>query len=207
MSDAQRLRGYMERWLELPDEHELKGIAGRVLDAARSLRDDPSSVGKGDLFSLVWHWLRHDSLNSGVKSRLTVPSHSAWPSPSEWRGRGFEVADRGEKLTISAGPWAPAFAGPIPAIDLVLAAPGDLRSGQSGQVLSTRRRTYSGVPADPFFTDVFPAGKKGYRTSAQREAIRAALTAPPGASVVVSLPTGGGKSAVALVPSLIGSPR
>ena len=209
MSDAQRLHGDMERWPELPDEHKLKGIAGRVLDAARDLRDDPLSVGEGDLFSLVWHWLRHDSLNSGVKSRLTIPSHSAWPSPSQWRGRGFEVADRGEKLTISAGPWAPELAGPIPAIDLALAAPGDLRSGQPDQVLSTKRRGYSGVPADPFFADVFPAENEGeptYRTSAQRQAIRAALTAPPGASIVVSLPTGGGKSAVALVPSLIGSP-
>ena len=206
-SDAARLRGYLDRWPDLPDESELRGISGRVCDAARSLQDDPASVGHGDLFSLVWHWLRHDSLTSGVKSRLTIPSNSAWPSPSEWRQRSFRVADLGEKLTVSAEPWTPrGLAGPLPAIDLVLAAPGDLRSGQSGQVLSTRRRTYSGIPADPFFADVFPAGKKGYRTSAQREAIRAALTAPPGASVVVSLPTGGGKSAVALVPSLIGSP-
>ena len=210
MSDAQRLRGCLDRWPELSDELELKGIAGRVLDAARDLRDNPVSVGQGDLFSLVWHWLRHDSLNSGVKSRLTIPSHSAWPSPSEWRDQGFSVADLGEKLTVYAEPWTPAgLAGPLPAIDLALAAPGDLRFGQRGQVLSTKRRAYSGVPADPFFADVFPAANDGeptYRTSAQREAIRAALTAPPGASIVVSLPTGGGKSAVALVPSLIGSP-
>ena len=209
-SGADRLRGYLDRWPDLPVESKLRGIAGRVFDAARSLQDDPASVGHGDLFSLVWHWLQHDSLTSGVKSRLTIPSNSAWPSPSEWRHQGFRVADLGEKLRVSTEPWTPrGLAGPLPAIDLALAAPGDLRSGQSGQVLSTRRRTYSGVPADPFFADVFPAGNSGelsYRTSAQREAIRAALTAPPGASVVVSLPTGGGKSAVALVPSLVGEP-
>ena len=210
MSDAQRLRDCMDRWPEFAGEHELKGIAGRVWDAARSLHDDPASVGHGDLFSLVWHWLQNDSLQSGVKSRLTIPGHSAWPSASEWRDRGFRVADLGEKLTVSANPWAPrSLSGPLPAVDLALAAPGDLRSGRPGQVLSTKRRTYSGVPADPFFADVFPAANDGeptYRTSAQREAIRAVVAAPPGASIVVSLPTGGGKSAVALVPSLIGSP-
>ena len=179
------------------------------MDAARDLRDKPTSVGEGDLYSLIWHWLRHDTLNSGVKSRLTIPAISPWPSASKWRDRGFVAADRGEKLTISAGPWAPMLAGPRPAIDLALAAPGDVYAPERDELLSTKRRAYSGVPADPFFTDVFPPvgdGELSYRTSAQREAMRAVLTAPPGASIVVSLPTGGGKSAVAIVPSLIGAP-
>ena len=83
-----------------------------------------------------------------------------------------------------------------------------MHAPERDELLSTRRRSYSGIPADPFFADVFPSvndGEPSYRTSAQREAIRAVLTAPPGGSIVVSLPTGGGKSAVAIVPSLIGS--
>ena len=209
-SDAGRLRGYLDRWPNLPDECELRGIAGRLFDAARSLRDDPTSVGPGDLYSLVWHWLRHDSLTSGVKSRLKLPSNSAWPSPSDWRERSFRVADRGQKLIISAGSWtADWLQGPHRAIELALAAPGHMQSEESGRILSTERRRYSGVPADPFFADVFPEGDgkviSCYKTSAQREAIRAVLTAPPGATIIVSLPTGGGKSAVALGPSLIGS--
>ena len=199
----------MARWPDLPADLRLRGIAGRVLDAARDLRDSPTAVGDGDLYSLVWHWLRHDSLNSGVKSRLTIPAISPWPSATQWRDRGFTVADLGAKLTISAAPWAPKLEGPLPAIDLALAAPGDVHVPERDELLSTKRRAYSGIPADPFFADVFPPvndGEPSYRTSAQRETIRAVLTAPPGASIVVSLPTGGGKSAVAIVPSLIGSP-
>ena len=199
----------MARWPNLPEDLRLHGIAGRVLDATRDLRDRPTSVGEGDLYSLVWHWLRHDSLNSGVKSRLTIPAISPWPSASKWRDRGFSVADLGEKLTISAGVWTPEFAGPLPAIDLALAAQGAMHAPDRDELLSTKRRSYSGIPADPFFADVFPSvddGEPSYKTSAQREAIRAVLTAPPGGSIVVSLPTGGGKSAVAIVPSLVGSP-
>lgn len=205
LSDGDRLRDCIERWRSVPTDVQLHGIAGRVLDAVRDLQDNPSNVGEADLFSLLWHWLRHDSLTSGVKSWLAIPVDPAWPSPSKWRERGFEVADHGERLRISAKPQALDLEGPAPAIESALAAPRDLRSGQFRQVLPTRRRKYSGVRADPFFADVFPRGARGYRTAAQREAIRAALTAPPGASLVVSLPTGGGKSAVALVPSLIGS--
>ena len=207
MNTADCLRGAVAAWPELRPDLRLQGIAGRVLDAARDLSNDPASVGEGDLYSLVWHWLRHDSLNSGVKSRLTIPAISPWPSSSKWRDRGFAVADRGNRLTISARPWAWELKGPLPAIDLALAAPGAVHTGV--QILSTKRRAYQGAPADPFFADVFPPvgdGELSYRTSAQREAIRAVLTAPPGASIVVSLPTGGGKSAVALVPSLLGSP-
>ena len=86
MNTADRLRTYLARWPDFPDGSDLHGVAGRVLDAARNLRDDPASVGKGDLFSLIWHWLRHDSLNSGVQSRLTIPSRSAWPLPERVEG-------------------------------------------------------------------------------------------------------------------------
>ena len=208
MNTADQLRRAITRWPDVPGDLRLRGIAGRVMDAARDLRDKPTSVGEGDLYSLVWHWLRHDTLNSGVKSRLTIPAISPWPSARKWRDGGFSIADRGEELIISAEPWTPELVGPLPAIDLALAAPGEVYAGERGESRSTKRRAYSGVPADPFFSDVFPPAndtEPKYRTSAQREAIRAVLTAPPGASIVVSLPTGGGKSAVAIVPSLIGS--
>ncbi len=52
------------------------------------------------------------------------------------------------------------------------------------------------LPADPFFKEI--TGFDSYRTPGQRAACRAAMTAPEASTVIAMLPTGSGKTEVAL---------
>jgi ATP-dependent DNA helicase RecQ len=65
------------------------------------------------------------------------------------------------------------------------------------------RRRDTEAALDPV---LWRAGVDGYRSEAQREAVRTVLAAPPGSTVVVNLPTGSGKSLCALLPALLPLP-
>ncbi|MBK6781945.1 MAG: DEAD/DEAH box helicase [Gemmatimonadetes bacterium] len=62
------------------------------------------------------------------------------------------------------------------------------------------RRSFTEVDGDPFLSLV---NLKRYRCEAQREAVRATLSVPEAATVVVNLPTGSGKSLCAQLPGLL----
>jgi len=68
--------------------------------------------------------------------------------------------------------------------------------------IAALRRNYDPVPGDPFLKLV---GLQKYRSAAQREAIRAVLTAPKNSTLVINLPTGSGKSLCAQLPALMQS--
>src|SRR5262249_28755121 len=57
-----------------------------------------------------------------------------------------------------------------------------------------RRPDDGSCPADPFYTRV--SGHDCYATPGLREAVRAAILAPPGGTVIGNLPTGSGKSSI-----------
>ena len=61
------------------------------------------------------------------------------------------------------------------------------------------------VPGDPFLADALGPAFTDYSSPGQRQAIRTVLTAQDSATVVVNLPTGTGKSAVAIAPALLRS--
>ena len=67
--------------------------------------------------------------------------------------------------------------------------------------LADRRDYGEQPPADPFL-DRIPAYPR-YYSAGQREAVRAVLTAPGGATLVINLPTGAGKSLAAYLPALL----
>ena len=61
-------------------------------------------------------------------------------------------------------------------------------------VSETQLRRILPVPGDPFMAGI--DGHGDYQSGGQRSAVRAALCAPPGSTLVVCLPTGEGKSFV-----------
>ena len=61
------------------------------------------------------------------------------------------------------------------------------------------------VPGDPFLADVLGPAFTSYSSPGQRQAIRTVLAAQDSATIVVNLPTGSGKSAVAIAPALLQS--
>ena len=136
------------------------------------------------------HLLRWEYERGGMPNRL-VPSRRPWPSVEEWLDAGFnDVFDYDEShRQIHAAPWIPDWLGQSegPSIDRPLVA-------------EELRRHMPCAEADPFLAQV---GFSSYRSPGQREAVRSVLTAPPGSTLTVLLPTGGGKSLCAHLPALL----
>ena len=129
-----------------------------------------------DLAVLFRHVLRQEG------GALRVPAGIGMPSAKEWKAVGVEAVPVGDAFLIEGLPWKPEWLANVPQ---------DGVDGTASKACPRRRDDPSG--ADPYLSDFeFDA----YRSSGQRRALRAALSAPPGSTLVVSLPTGEGKSLV-----------
>ena len=149
--------------------------------------------GKGDIASLVRHVLRReDEQQRGQSQLLKVPRLPSWPDRETWQQSGMDILD--EKPTfylISARAWQPDW------------LPDAASSPPDGPAFREAvRRNYEPVSGDPFLSLV---NLDQYRSAGQREAIRAVLTAPEGATLAINLPTGAGKSLCAQLPALLRS--
>lgn len=205
-SASAELRSRLTHWSEEPNRGApLRGIYRRLLDAAADLAQAPDRVGYRDVVALVGQVLRHESVSTGHSASLTVPSAAPWPTAAQWRAAGFSVSEAGGRIRIEAGAWSPDWIqGPRDAIDLAISAPFGVPERDGQPAVESLRRTITVVTADPFFEAV--TGNCTYQGEGQREATRAILTAAPGSTILVSLPTGTGKTATALVPALVGGP-
>ena len=148
-------------------------------------RRDVASPSAADLACLVRHVLRNEAqqpYNDGSAS-LVVPRGAGWPTPDAWRQVGVDAVAVNDALALDARPWCPSWLPDIP------------EQGVDGAAAAARpRNLVPGVPADPLLSASHGFAK--YRSRAQRAAVRAALTTPPGGTAVVLLPTGEGKSLV-----------
>ena len=147
-------------------------------------------LGVGDLIPLLRHILRRQSLRSGAMTRLRVPTSGGWPSRDHWAQFGIRAHSEAQgKFLIEAVPWTPAW---LPDTDTPLFE--DVFAEYNVR-LDWRR------PIDPFLADA--SGFDAYVSPGQREAVRSGFLLPPGETLIVSLPTGSGKSFVAQAPVLI----
>ena len=149
----------------------------RLIDAVNAEGRKRSPV---DIACLVRHALRReDELQKG-ETFIKVPRTFPSPDRETWQQSGIKIVGEGsDYYLISARPWLP---------DWLNCAD---ESPESAAFKETLRRNYDPVPGDPFLKLV---GLQNYRSAAQREAIRAVLTAPKNSTLVVNLPTGSGKS-------------
>lgn len=151
-------------------------------------RHEAASPSAADLACLVRHVLRNEAqqpYNDGSAS-LVVPRSAGWPKPDAWRQVGVDAVAVNEALALDARPWRPSWLPDIP------------EQGVDGAATAAHpRNLVPAAPADPLLSARKPfAGFAKYRSRAQRAAVRAALTTPPGGTAVVLLPTGEGKSLV-----------
>ncbi|NJC70850.1 ATP-dependent DNA helicase RecQ [Planosporangium thailandense] len=136
-----------------------------------------------DLAVLVRHLLRRWSLRDGRSVRVVTAA-----SVSIRLRRFAATVDLREypSNTWSATDWQPEWLDALGVPDAAAAA-----GTNSG------RRFHGGeLAADPFFEQ--STGYASYRTPGQRAACRAVVSAPRGSTVVAMLPTGSGKTEVAL---------
>lgn len=130
------------------------------------------------------------SSESELPVPLRVPAAPPWPAPEVWATAGIRVAPGQQedfRRIVAVEPWSPEW---LPADEPV----DDYPSGRES------RRPVDPRPGDPVWT-VF-TGLEMYRSLEQREAVRALVVSPPEATVLVCLPTGSGKSLVALLAAL-----
>ena len=135
-----------------------------------------------------------DAESRATAAWLDVPHSQSFPPDFRWTDFGFDSQLRSGAVTrIRALPWMPRWleCGSVPAVDNDVS---DLR---------VVRRDES-VRGDPFLA-LIGQDFTNYRTPAQRTAVRSALLASAGSTLVVNLPTGGGKTLAMLAPAVTGS--
>ena len=164
----------------------------RLLDA---LQNSGTQLGVGDIAALIRHVLRHEAeLQGGVSPTIKVPRTPPFPAHRKvWELSGMDIlTEKPDSFVLSARPWTPEW---LPASETISPEPPLSES-------KAERRNYSPVPGDPFLSVL---GHETYQSVGQREAVRAILTAPPKATLVVNLPTGSGKSLCAHLPAQLKS--
>lgn len=196
-----RLRSLLDDGASLPAADTFTVPIHRRLARALATGDTESAPGKADLVALVAHVLRREEARSrGQAVWLRVPAARvswgavrAWPDVHSWRAANLGVREEEGRYKLTPRHWIPAWLPSNGATELL-----------DPLMLEEQRRTYTEVAGDPFLRAI---GRSRYRCDAQREAIRAILSVPDGATVVVNLPTGAGKSLCAQLPSLLRSDR
>lgn len=176
---------------------DLENLAGfeacqkRLLAA---LQSSGSLLGVSDVAALVRHVLRREAKSQGgVSPTLKVPRIQPFPKERKvWELSSMDILDeKPDFFVLSARPWTPEW------------LPGaEINSPDTPLFQEEIRRRYCLVAGDPFLSVL---GHEAYQSVGQREAIRAILTAPANATLVVNLPTGSGKSLCAHLPAQLKS--
>lgn len=165
-----------------------------ISDACRRLLDALAALTSGasawrDVATLVRQVLVTASATYGSRPSLTVPVGDMWPTAAQWRDLHCVPTSLADgRLSIRALNWAPA-----------LPAAGEADEVAKDQVLAAFRDAdpvFASVRADPFWPKAHGADFKVYRGETQRQAARAAVLSRD-ETLMVALPTGRGKTAVA----------
>ncbi|MFC8044257.1 protein DpdF [Nocardia sp. NPDC057353] len=188
---AQRL---FAQWPTVPSADGATGLLGRLTDAVRGLGTRRAS--KADIAVLTRQVLL-DAAARGNHAGLVIPLDPALPDESDWSDVECTAVATAGGLRVWAVPWTPEHAQSPPAS---LAAAEDLENVHLGSE-ARQRFTPVPAPADPFMTSAF--GHRSYKSVGQRQLARTVALAEAGATLVLSLPTGQGKTAVALAAGLV----
>jgi ATP-dependent DNA helicase RecQ len=142
-----------------------------------------------DRLVLLRHALRYESL----RVKRTVPATLTEALDPRAEDFGLSCVSVGPgRFEVTALPWKPDW----------------LEQGQfevDARAMRAEQQRFgddeTGPPADPFLRE---CGRTSYRSESQQAAVRAAVAMPPGALLVIDLPTGEGKSTVFQVISRAG---
>ena len=160
----------------------------RLLDAISGMTDNNS--GWRDVAALVRQVLLTSGVTYGGNPSLAVPNDAIWPSPEQWEEINCTSSPLdGGGWSIRALEWSPPSS---------MDPTEDEQKSAARQVFDLYRdveiKRTGLLDPDPFWKEAH--GYSTYRGQTQRQAARAAVLNDGGA-VLVSLPTGRGKTAIA----------
>lgn len=188
-----RAQHLLNEWPEVKPDILDKGVLRRLGDALAGLQSGAS--GWLDIASLTRQLLLvHQAL--GRTGHLSVPLRAGLPTADQWRQGGCNVLVDGSRVLLRGQEWAP-VEGDEPAHEAGLAQVREAVLGKD----STLRRVLEAAPADPFWKDVL--GYDHYLSKGQRQAARSVVLMPPGETLLICLPTGHGKTPVALAGAML----
>ena len=145
----------------------------------------------------VRHSGSQEALPDMPSAWIDIPHCELFPHNFSWSPFGLTGRSRdGENVTrVRAEPWTPTWLRNVDghSIDEDVAALIELRRDES-------------VRGDPFLPLIDPE-ITNYKTPGQRAAVRSALVAPAGSTLVVNLPTGAGKTLAMSAPAMISGTR
>lgn len=196
--DLATLQATLDSWPDAPvsfANQDLSDACRRALDALPGLSTGES--GWLDVAGLVRQVLLVSSVTYGHTASLLAPIEPPMPTADQWRDVDCAaVPTQDGRLRITAEDWAPPTS---------LASDGagsDLARDQVRETYRDQDPTWTNqLTADPFWRAAHP-DFGGYRGEPQRQAARAAVL-NDGGSVIVALPTGRGKTAVAWSKTLL----
>ena len=184
---AQRL---LHAWPTVAADLPAAGTCRRLRDALTG----PDEAGWQDLAALVRQVLLEQADRQGRAIPLRVPRVSPFPTREQWRLAECEATENGQEFSVTARPWHP----PIGPGESEAVAEQDMSRTYQGTARSARE-----CAADPFWTAALAGEKyRKYLSVGQRQAARTVALAPPGSTTIVCLPTGQGKTEVALATAL-----
>ncbi|EHG8284439.1 ATP-dependent DNA helicase RecQ [Klebsiella oxytoca] len=152
--------------------------------------------GRLDRRALIRDWLFQEKYAYHNVNELIVPdgSNLGWPEQDEWEASGINCQRLRDTFLLRAGAaWCPEW----------------LEGGNSTPFLANDSRQWCRqdmrVPMDHILRPLLKYDH--YQAPGQRDAVRQALYAPPGSTLLVNLPTGIGKTLVAQVLTLTTPPQ
>lgn len=177
-----------QNWLlapETPTDFE-DAVYARTADAVLDHGSGRSSP--LDCVALLRHVVRRWSERDGRPATMLLPTGRGLDSEDLLRAVGMRVLDRSaSQIRADCVPFAPPWLEGEPVID------GNAVAGTG----PGERAVYQRLPADPIFLDA--TGFATYRSAGQRSAVRAAVGMPEDGTLIALLPTGSGKTEIAVV--------
>lgn len=148
-----------------------------------------NDVGPGDLAALVRQAVWRAHLCHGEVPEIRVPAVPPWPTRETWEAHGCFATRTGDAdLLVTVCEWSPGWL--------------DERASEvvNDATREVKRRATFAVRADPGVQEL--TGYDTNNTRGQREAVRAAVLMGEGATLIINLPTGAGKTLAFQVPAL-----
>ncbi|MEY9211938.1 DEAD/DEAH box helicase [Thermobifida halotolerans] len=173
------------------------GTVRRLRDALNGLRS--GATGWRDIAALTRQVLLEAQVR-GNDSPLNVPRHPLFPTQEQWLQAhcGVTYGTDEHTLRVWGQPWVP---GSLEG-SAAEAAESDLRQVYLG-LDSPQRRSLTERPGDPFWSATLGEEFQHYLSAGQQQTARSVALAPPGSTTIVCLPTGHGKTFVALAAALL----